>query len=243
MDLREIRAGNANRHPWEIARASAILSVIPKGQHDRIVDVGAGDLYFLERFRERYTGDVFAVDPGYMALEDAQGITLLKSLDQIPSSTMDIGFLMDVLEHEEQDGNLLAEATQKIKPGGLMIITVPAYPSIFSPHDQFLGHIRRYNRSRLRVLTMGIDVTLHECFSFFTLPLCIRILQIALSKVHLYRFKNEGVGSWHLSPSHWLTKLISSVLKTDFVVNRSLNRFGFPTFGLSLCMLLQKKSA
>ncbi|HQN18534.1 MAG TPA: hypothetical protein PKV86_05335, partial [Syntrophobacteraceae bacterium] len=116
MDLREIRAGNANRHPWEIARASAILSVIPKGQHDRIVDVGAGDLYFLERFRERYTGDVFAVDPGYMALEDAQGITLLKSLDQIPSSTMDIGFLMDVLEHEEQDGNLLAEATQKIKP-------------------------------------------------------------------------------------------------------------------------------
>jgi len=41
MDLREIRAGNANRHPWEIARASAILSVIPKGQYDQIVDVEA----------------------------------------------------------------------------------------------------------------------------------------------------------------------------------------------------------
>lgn len=133
MDLTEIKAGSYFRHPWEIARASCILNMIPFGIYHQILDVGAGDLYFLKLFRKSFPGNAFAVDSRYGEnLKNTEGITLLKSIDEIPSNTMDICFLMDVLEHAIQDRFLLVDTINKVKPGGLIVITVPAYPSLFS---------------------------------------------------------------------------------------------------------------
>jgi len=243
MDLREIKAGIYHRHPWEIARSSAILSMIPNGRYERIIDVGAGDLYFLERFIKRFPGKAFAVDNGYQQLGTAGGVVLLKTLEEIPSNSMDIGFMMDVLEHEERDGELLTKTVEKMKPAGLVIVTAPAYAALFSPHDRFLKHIRRYNRAQLLNLTTGNDVRIIKLFSFFTIPLFIRVLQIILSKFNLFRFTDHGVGGWTFAESHLLTKLASHLLLLDFLINQSLNRIGIPTLGLSLCMLLKKKSA
>lgn len=57
---------------------------------------------------------------------------------------------LDVLEHIADDGRALAQMRALLVPGGLAVISVPAYPSLWSHHDEALGHHRRYTERMLR---------------------------------------------------------------------------------------------
>ena len=58
----------------------------------------------------------------------------------------DIVLAMDVLEHIQDDYSTLKEWKNTLKPNGLLLITVPAFQHLWSSHDIFLGHHRRYNK-------------------------------------------------------------------------------------------------
>jgi SAM-dependent methyltransferase len=60
---------------------------------------------------------------------------------------------IDVLEHIEDDRAELARASQHIGPGNRLIVLSPAYPFLYSPFDQSIGHYRRYDRASLAALT------------------------------------------------------------------------------------------
>lgn len=70
---------------------------------------------------------------------------------------------LDVLEHIDDDGRALCEAYRVLRPGGVLIATVPAMPSLWGPHDEGLDHKRRYTRQELhrKAITAGFHV--HEC--------------------------------------------------------------------------------
>ncbi len=59
---------------------------------------------------------------------------------------------MDCLEHVEDDLAMLRSLGRAAKKGGRMILTVPAVPALFGPHDRAVGHYRRYSREALRQL-------------------------------------------------------------------------------------------
>lgn len=65
---------------------------------------------------------------------------------------IDAVILADVLEHVEEDRKFLRELIAPLKPGAILLITVPAHPFLWSPHDVALGHERRYTRKRLIAL-------------------------------------------------------------------------------------------
>ena len=67
---------------------------------------------------------------------------------------------LDVLEHLKDDAGALAEAARLLKPGGRLVLTVPAWPGLWSEHDVALGHHRRYRRADLvrRVRSAGLEV-------------------------------------------------------------------------------------
>jgi SAM-dependent methyltransferase len=56
---------------------------------------------------------------------------------------------IDVLEHIEQAKQEIAEIGKRLKPGGHLLILVPAYQFLYSPFDKKIGHFRRYNRKML----------------------------------------------------------------------------------------------
>lgn len=56
---------------------------------------------------------------------------------------------IDVLEHIEQDGMEIRQATQKLARYGNLVVLVPAHQYLFSPFDSKIGHFRRYNRKQL----------------------------------------------------------------------------------------------
>jgi hypothetical protein len=87
--------------------------------------------------------------------------------------------LMDVIEHVEDDVGLVREYVNKVAPGTRFIATVPAFMWLWSGHDVFLEHVRRYTLPRIeRVLQAGgLTVELGCYFYAGVLPL------VALSRV------------------------------------------------------------
>lgn len=69
---------------------------------------------------------------------------------------------MDCLEHIEDDHAAFADLVAAVRPGGKLIITVPAMPSVFGAKDRTVGHFRRYTRERLLALAEGQSLRIEE---------------------------------------------------------------------------------
>lgn len=118
----------------------------------RILDVGCGTgatTLRLGRF-----GAVVGMDIGRRALEVAgkRGIPVAQaSAARLPAraGAFDLVVALDVLEHLEDDLAAAREMRAALRPGGLFVATVPAYPCLWSSHDEALGHMRRYRRRQL----------------------------------------------------------------------------------------------
>jgi 2-polyprenyl-3-methyl-5-hydroxy-6-metoxy-1,4-benzoquinol methylase len=79
----------------------------------------------------------------------------------------------DVLEHIEDDRAAFAKLARLARPGGLILITVPAGQWLFGYHDEALGHFRRYSRKSLRALAGAFcEVESVRYFGFTLIPLC-----------------------------------------------------------------------
>ena len=117
-----------------------------------MLDVGCGDgLFFdaLARF-----GEVDGLEP------DASLIGRSRWRDRIRIGTLGPGFcperpydlvlMLDVLEHIDDDRDALASAFKALRPGGRLLMTVPALPWLWSRHDEANAHFRRYRRGGLR---------------------------------------------------------------------------------------------
>ena len=74
--------------------------------------------------------------------------------------TFDVVAAFDVVEHCEDDALAVAELTRVLRPGGRLLLSVPAYQWAWSDHDVRAGHYRRYTRPRLvrRVERAGLTV-------------------------------------------------------------------------------------
>ena len=78
-----------------------------------------------------------------------------------------------MLEHIADDRAAFAGLVGLVRPGGLVLLTVPAGPWLFGYHDEQLGHFRRYTRSSLRRLVAGAcTVDALRYFGFSLVPVC-----------------------------------------------------------------------
>jgi 2-polyprenyl-3-methyl-5-hydroxy-6-metoxy-1,4-benzoquinol methylase len=127
----------------------------------QLVDIGAGSaLFSKELLRLGNTESVVAVDTGYEEEFDDLGLKI-----SFRKSTTYENFshflLTDVLEHIDGDTEFLSGIVKEAKPGSSFIVTVPAHMCLWSNHDVYLRHFRRYKKSELRTLLSfsGLEIT------------------------------------------------------------------------------------
>jgi 2-polyprenyl-3-methyl-5-hydroxy-6-metoxy-1,4-benzoquinol methylase len=181
MDLKEM-TDNSNRHPWELSRAKAVSEILLHKNIHSFADIGAGDAYFAKLLASNKKV-VYAIDNGYPNdREEQDGVVLLNSLDSLPDKSVDCCIMMDVLEHIEDDRAFLKQATNKLRDNGVVMITVPAFQFLFSNHDVFVKHYRRYNSRQLKKLIKDCNLKIERMYYFYTLLLVARLLSNFLSK-------------------------------------------------------------
>lgn len=241
MDLVEIKEGNAYRHPWELARAKSVLKIISDLRFEgTVADVGAGDIYFAGLLADQLNKDVLAVDIGYEEIGKVGRVTKMRHISELPDEALGLVLLMDVIEHIDDVDAFLNELMPKVKPGGVVLITVPAYQFLFSAHDVFLRHYRRYNRNLLTSTLAKQSVAVERMFYFFTSLFFARTAALAMEKLK-GKADADGIGNWKYPETHGITRFITSTLTFDFKLNNLFAKTGLTFPGLTLCTICRKK--
>lgn len=259
MDLRESRSRDtapATRHPWELARLEVVYRLlsrtIGKKNIGNILDLGCGDTFFVEQFAQRFDGRSFAavdiafddeIKTSYEERLKGKPIHLFDSLQKAQDdfkSEVNLVLLLDVIEHIEHDIEFLSSLKNYpfIKKDAWVIITVPAYQSLFCSHDRFLGHYRRYTNKMLEEHVRAAGYIPREAGYFFSSLLLPRYLQVRKEKKKGPDKETTGLVEWSGSP--FKTALLKNILLFDFEMSRAAGLFGFRLPGLSNYMICQR---
>jgi trans-aconitate methyltransferase len=249
MDLLENRINTVqtNRHPWEEARYDFFIAKISKFVNLNspicIYDLGCGDAYFITKLCNQFpniTGVGIDInfntdDLGILQKQSLHNnVALFKSVDDAyqayPNAKLIL--LMDVIEHIEDDkGFLLSLVCPIVKQNdALVYITVPAFQSLFTQHDVFLKHYRRYDNKMLSDTTNAVGLkTLDMGYFFFSL-LPLRVLEMVKNKLSSNK-KAEGLANWDKGTT--ITNLIKNILVIDYKISILLRKIGIKIPGLS----------
>ena len=167
---------NEREHWWFRARESILRDqmkrLIAEGRipaRPRILNIGAatgrssewlgelGDVVSLE-----YDGDCCRLTRERTGLDIVEGTIL-----DLPweSGSFDVVCAFDVIEHVEDDAGGVAEMKRVCRKDGILFVTVPASPLLWSEHDEINHHFRRYRMQELKALFQGCDVLLGTGFN------------------------------------------------------------------------------
>lgn len=165
-------AGAVARHPWWRARASLttdLLGGLGVRPPARVLDAGCGwgvTLEALERRGYRAVG----MDISRRTLErlDRPGRALVEAdlTRDVPADAepSDAVLALDVIEHIDDDRGAVARLAGLARPGGLVVVSVPALPEFYSEFDRIQGHRRRYTPETLRSAFEGSGLEGVETF-------------------------------------------------------------------------------
>ncbi|HVF36617.1 MAG TPA: class I SAM-dependent methyltransferase [Sphingomicrobium sp.] len=170
-----------SRHWWFTARRRIldrlIERVVKPPKDARILELGAGtghNLAMLSRFGavEASELDPVARELASERLGRPVKEAALPDLSMFPKGSYDLIALLDVLEHVPDDKASLAAIRERLKPGGALLLTVPANPWMWSAHDVAHHHHRRYRKDEIKVLAKvaGFDIELLSPFNCLLFP-------------------------------------------------------------------------
>lgn len=116
----------------------------------KVADFGAGTGLFASLWRQRATQvTCIEPDPELRRRLAAQGFVTAEGAAAIADASQDFIYTLNVLEHIDDDRAAVRELHRMLKPGGRLLVYVPAFPVLYSAMDRKVGHLRRYRREAL----------------------------------------------------------------------------------------------
>lgn len=224
-------------HWWFTARRQILADLIKRRvappSHARILEIGCGtgsNIELLKAF-----GNVEAIEPDEAARQLAaarSGVPVIGGLlPDVPleDGAYDLIVLLDVLEHIPDDRGALMALHSKLKAGGKLFLTVPAFEWLWSAHDVAHHHQRRYTAARLRTVieASGYRIRYKSYFNTILFPLIVAFR--AAGKI---AGRDQGDDAMPPRP-------LNAVLARLFAAERGwVSRIGFP-FGVSLAVVAE----
>lgn len=225
------------RHWWFVARRKIVLSLLDghlRGGGLQILDAGCGGGATLESLR-RY-GHPRGMEPSEeaVAYNRQKGREVVRGyIEEMPfaDGAFDLALALDVIEHVPDDLAALAELNRVLKPGGFLLVTVPALGLLWGPHDVANGHHRRYTLGGLRgrVGASGFEVVRATYLNTLLFP---AILAARL----LGRLRGKGAAS----DIGEVPRPLNAALEAVFSLEVPLLRRGSLPVGVSALCLARK---
>lgn len=258
MDLRELPALPFRRHPWEKARADFFVGLVRRHAGNgpvSVLDVGAGDGYLARRLIDALPAGsrVTCLDAHYTAehierlCHDAP--TGLEFTRERNGASVDWILLLDVIEHVADDAGFLGGFVGgELSRGGTALVSVPAWPMLFSKHDVMLGHHRRYRPEQLAGVIARSGLESDESGSLFSSLVLPRVASKTLDVLRGWHAPKtvEGAPQAATDVSDWkggpfLTAALGIALATDTALGRALSKAGVNLPGLSVWTRAHKR--
>jgi SAM-dependent methyltransferase len=154
------------------ARILALTRELPPGD---LLEVGCGAGMLLHEFGRRgFRCTALESSPAALALarqfaaEAGLGIQFHSEGQSEWQGAFDTVFAFEVMEHIEDDRAALAAWREWLRPGGRLVLSVPAHQSAWSVRDEWAGHFRRYERDGLKrlIAAAGFELERFECYGF-----------------------------------------------------------------------------
>ncbi|MEK7687554.1 MAG: class I SAM-dependent methyltransferase [Pseudomonadota bacterium] len=181
MDLKEedILGADIGRHWYYRSKAAALRRFVAGLRPRRLLDVGAGSGFFSRHLlAETSAESALCVDTGYARDRDdsVAGKPVCFRRDTGPTDC-DLVLMMDVLEHVDDDRGLVRHYASKVPSGAHFLVTVPAFAFLWSGHDVFLEHVRRYRLPEIEAALSGsgLEVVRGAYYFGFVFPLAAAV--------------------------------------------------------------------
>jgi SAM-dependent methyltransferase len=174
---------------WNVSKRETVLSLASSAAATTTpigIDLGCGAGYTTKIFDSRWRMIGADVSAEALAFCKSRRLSRLCRVDMtnfalpFKSASADLILALDVIEHVENDVAALEECRRILKPGGTLVVTVPAFMALWSPWDECLGHKRRYTAPQLldRLGGAGFSVKRSGYFFFFVFPAAALVRQV-----------------------------------------------------------------
>lgn len=240
MDVLEetILGESVNNHWYYISKGKAIEYFFNRFFAESVLDVGAGSGVFSKRLLDKHiAASARCIDTAYkfderLEIYNGKNIRFVKAVRDIDESLI---LMIDILEHLDDDSEFLQEYVDRIPAGSHILIGVPAFSFLWSGHDVFLGHKRRYTLAELEdlVKNSGLRILQGRYFFGFLFPIValIRLRNRMLLK------KGKLIAKSDLSkPNHYVNSLLIALHALELKILFPINRLA----GLTAFCLAQK---
>lgn len=237
-----------DHHWWFRAKRKLITPLLQNALKAReravILDIGCGtgsNLALVEQLFPAARRLGLDLDRGALAYSRKRelGVHLLRgsgSILPLQNASVDCIVALDFIEHIEDDTALLSEFLRVLKPGGELVASVPRYPWLWSPHDEFLHHKRRYSSGELeqRLGAAGFKLLRRQGFNFLLLPAiaAVRIVKRLQAKLSGNQTPATDFGS--------SSNLVNALLAPVFAIEALCVRLLPITAGVSLMVRAAK---
>jgi SAM-dependent methyltransferase len=228
-----------DRHWWYRGRRRvlrATLDGLALPWPSAILDAGCGSGRTLDELSDY--GDACGVDLSREAVNATRARGHEAHLAEVedlpfPDATFDLVTCLDVIEHTPDDRRTLSELRRVTRPGGALVVTVPAHPSLWSAHDEANRHYRRYTRRALIAAAVEAKWTVDED-TYFNAAL--------LAPATVVRLARRGAGS-RRSELSLTPPALDRVLEWPSRAEAALLRSGLRLpVGLSLLAVLRARA-
>ena len=236
LDLVELTSGAAvaRRHPWEQVRFAFFSGVLRRaglpGRGARVLDVGSGDAWFAGRLAAETGAELVCWDTGYAEAAPPEAAPGVRFTAQAPEGRFPLVLALDVLEHVPDDRSFITSLVAgRLAAGGDVLVSVPAWPALFSRHDRALRHVRRYTPASARALLEAAGLRVVTSGGLFHSLLAARAAQKAVER--WTRGPARLAGAW--SAPGWATDVVEAALGADARASAIFSRLGWELPGLS----------
>lgn len=192
----------------------------------KVLDIGAGIGTFAKRINsEGYDVLCFEPDPKQSEIIKLKGLPVVRSLDEIETASLDFIYSLNVLEHIEDDLGALRHWYSLLKPGGRMLIYVPAFQLLYSSMDKKVGHFRRYKKNELieKSKIAGFNIV---CAKYAD--------SIGFFSSIAYKFSNSGSGDINLRALIFYDRFL-------FPLSRIFDFFMSPVVGKNVFLIVERE--
>ncbi len=230
-------------HWWFVVRRklfSGVISDLDVPADAAVVDIGTGTGANLRLLRDMGFTNVTGIDPSADAARwcAQKGLGDVRQGDvralPLPDGSVDLVLATDIVEHVDDDARAVAEIRRVLKPGGVALFTVPAFPSLWGLQDDRSHHYRRYRMAPFLALLRGGGLEVEKRFHFNYL--LFAPIYLTRQIVSMLKLKLDSENDINNAFVNWV---LTAIFGLDVAMAPRLNL----PFGVSIFALARREDA